>query len=98
MPPVSDTASQPGSVVAPSLNCAVPPGPCPVTVAVNVTPCPNVAGLPEVASVVVVAATLTTCDSGDDVDGEWFASPPYSAVIECVPAARSLRVHCALPF
>src|SRR5580700_4024927 len=45
-------------LVAPSRNCTVPVGLFPVTVAVNVTNCPNDAGLLEVTNAVVVDPEL----------------------------------------
>ena len=45
-------------LVTPSRNCTVPVGLLPVTVAVNVTDCPNAAGLLEAANVVVVEPEL----------------------------------------
>jgi hypothetical protein len=53
-------------VVAPSLNVTVPvgvpaPAPLGVTVAVNVTDCPNTVGLVELLSAVAVPAWLTVC-------------------------------------
>lgn len=60
------------NVVAPSLNVTVPvtvpvPGATVLTVAVNVTDCPNTEGLAEDTTVVVVLAAFTTCDSETDV-------------------------------
>ena len=55
------------SVVAPSLNVTVPVAVLGVTVAVNVTDCPNAEGLVLDATVVVLAATPTACVSAVDV-------------------------------
>ena len=54
-------------VVAPSLNVTVPVAVLGVTVAVNVTDCPNVEGLVPDVTAVVLAATPTVCVSGVDV-------------------------------
>jgi hypothetical protein len=61
------------------------PGEFTVTVAVNVTDWPKTDGFTLDITVVVVASTLTTCDSGGvEVLDMLFASPLYVAVIECV--------------
>ena len=59
-------------VVVPSLKVTVPPGtPAPgataLTVAVNVTDCPNTEGFADDTTVVVVLAAFTTCESEADV-------------------------------
>jgi hypothetical protein len=83
--------------VAPSLNVTVPVGDWPVTVAVNVTFCPNVEGFAEETSAVLLVALLTTCVTVFDVDVALLASPLYVAVIEC-DATLSVDIeHPALP-
>src|ERR1700693_4901158 len=52
--PVSATAAQPAIELPPSVKLTVPVGLLPVTVAVNATLVPTVAGLAELVSVVVV--------------------------------------------
>jgi hypothetical protein len=59
-------------VVAPSLNVTVPvavpvPGATVLTVAVNVTDCPNTEGFTDDTTAVVVLAAFTTCDNEADV-------------------------------
>ena len=56
--PASATAPQPPMAVAPSANWTLPDGAEPVTVAVNVTLAPTVAGLDELANAVVVDGTV----------------------------------------
>ena len=81
------------SRVAPSKKLAVPvgvpaPGATALVVAVRVTGWPNTDGLGEDATVVVVAAWLTTGDTVGEVLPVKLASPPYTAVMERVPTAR----------
>ena len=57
LPPASVTGVP--RLVAPSLNCTVPVGEAPVTVAVKVTAWPDRLGLSEEVSDVVVEAELT---------------------------------------
>jgi hypothetical protein len=72
---------------------AVVPLAC-VTVAVNVTFVPTVAELVEALSVVVVptVAAFTVTVTALDVLVLKFASPPYTAVTLCVPAASGVVV------
>jgi len=64
------------SVVEPSLNVTVvPPSPS-VTIAVNLTDCPNGLGFRDEVSVVELAAGFTVCDSAVEVLVENVASPP----------------------
>jgi hypothetical protein len=93
------------SVVAPSRNVTVPPGvPAPgalaVTVAVNVTACPNTEGLAEAVTIVLVPSALTVCASAADVLVLKLVSPPYTAVIECAPtpSVELVNVACPAPF
>ena len=58
--PASTTALQPMIDAAPSLKFTLPLGLLPATVAVKVTLAPNVDGFFELATVVVLAALLTT--------------------------------------
>src|SRR5271165_545238 len=77
--PATATALQPVMAVFPSLKLTLPVGALPVTVAVKVTLAPTVAGLSELASVVVVGANeppLMTCDSVLLVDVAFAVSPP----------------------
>jgi hypothetical protein len=60
----------------PSLKVTVPVAVPGETVAVKVTDWPNIEGLPEVVSDVVVAVGLTDCVKGDDVLPASFVSPP----------------------
>ncbi len=55
-PPASAIAVQPAIAAPLSANCTRPVGALPVTVAVSVTAAPNVAGLAELVTAVVVAA------------------------------------------
>src|ERR1700680_3425296 len=74
------------SVVALSLKVTIPvgvPEVAAVTVAVNVTAWPNVDGFSEDTTAVDVACWFTTCDNTGEVLPPKFASPPYTAVIEC---------------
>ena len=75
-PPASVTADP--RLEAPSLNCTVPVGEAPVTVAVKVTAWPDRLGLSDETRVVVVAvAKLTVCISGGEVDPRLpLVSPP----------------------
>jgi hypothetical protein len=52
------------------------PGATAVTVAVNVTDCPNTDGFADEVSAVLVAALFTVCVSVDDVLPLKFVSPP----------------------
>jgi hypothetical protein len=86
--PVTSSVPVP-MLVAPSLNVTVPEGvPTvlgPLTVAVKVTLWPCAEGLGEDASVVVLDAVLTVCDTAVEVLTANLASPEYLAVIECEP-------------
>jgi hypothetical protein len=76
--PVTATALHPLILAPLAVKAIVPVGALPVTVAVNVTLAPAVAGLSELASVVVVgagAAVFTTCDSGVLDDAPLVALP-----------------------
>ena len=80
---VESVATPPDSVpvprvAVPSLNVTVPVGvPVPeVTVAVNVTDCPNVLGFADDVSAVVVHAALTVCVTAVDVLVAWLVVPP----------------------
>ena len=56
LPTTSALVAQPAIDVPPSVKLTLPLGLAPLTVAVKVTVVPNVTGLPEVASAVVVGA------------------------------------------
>jgi len=73
--PESATAEQAPTGFAPSLKLTVPLGKLPLTVAVKVTVAPAVDGFAELVSVVVVAAGLTTCASGELVEVALLVSP-----------------------
>jgi hypothetical protein len=108
---VVETAALPALIVpgapicvAPSKNVSVPasvPAVVEVTVAVNITLCPTVAGFSDETTVVVVGAVavpaLTTCDSAGEVLSAWLESPKYFAVMECVPWVRVVVEKDALP-
>ena len=76
--PVSATAPHPVSGAPPSATkLTLPVGFVPATVAVNVTVAPTIAGLAELATIVVVVATaVMTCDSGELLEAALAASPP----------------------
>src|SRR5437867_4459692 len=93
-PAASACAPQPVIELAPSLKFTVPlgvpaPGAVAVTVAVNVTLCPNTAGFPDEVRAVLVLAWLTTCDTAELVLVAKFVSPAYTAVMLCVPTLRA---------
>lgn len=88
------------STVVPSLNVTVPVGRpplLPLTVAVNVMTCPTTAGLLEDPSVVVVEAWFTVWMSAGDVLPAYVASPPYTAVMEWLPAVSKEVAKLAWP-
>ena len=82
------------------LKVTLPVGLVPVTVAVNVTASPTTDGLSELPTVVVVGAgplaALTPCDSAALVDARLPASPPYTAVMLCVPCVSALVEQVAV--
>src|ERR1700693_874840 len=88
------------STVVPSLNVTDPVG-VPVvndfTVAVKVTGFPCLEGFSEEVTVLDVAAFVTVSVSTAEVLPVKFASPPYTAVIECDPTASVDVVNAALP-
>ena len=55
-----------------------------------------VLGFVALPKVVVLVAWSTCCDSVLDVDVALFASPLYTALIECAPSARFDVAHSAL--
>ena len=85
------------SNVVPSKNFTVPVAVDGLTVAVKVTLCLRFDGLLFEVSAVVVLALFTVCESVGDVLPENEASPPYTAVIECEPAARDEVEKLAVP-
>ena len=93
--PASATAEHPAIDTPPLVKLTLPVGAVAVTVAVNVTLAPDVDGLRELASVVVLAA-LTTCDSVLLVDAALPASPAYAATMLRVPAASADVEHAAV--
>lgn len=75
----------------------MPVGAVPATVAVKVTWSPNMEGLSEEESfVVVVVLGITTCCSTVEVAAALFASPEYVAVSEWIPAVRVEVLHVAV--
>ena len=65
VPPLSATVPR---ELAPSKNCTVPVGPEDgLTVAVNVTDCPNTEGSSDDVSAVAVATAFTVCVMDEDV-------------------------------
>ena len=91
-------------MVVPSKNVTVPVGvpEAVVTVAVKVTLCPNVDGLSDEVTVVVVVAgggAFTICVIAGDVLGALLALPLYVAVILCDPVVNVAVVKVAVvPF
>src|SRR5208282_4556407 len=75
------------SGVTPSSKVIEPVGDDPVTVAVNLTVAPTSEGFALEISAVLELCCIT-CDSTVEVLVKLKLSPPYTAVIECVPAAR----------
>jgi hypothetical protein len=70
-----------------------------VTVAVKVTEALTAEGLAEDATVVVVPVVLTIWLKDGEVEALKFVSPPYAAVIVCVPCVMSGTVQGGtLPF
>ena len=61
--PLSATALQPLIELPPSRKFTLPVGALPLTVAVRVTPAPEVDGLSELATVVPLPGVLTTCET-----------------------------------
>lgn len=87
------------NVAAPSRNVIIPvgvPAVLDVTVAVNVTDCPNVAEFSDDATVVAEVA-LTVWLSAVDVLPLKLASPPYVAVIEWLPGESASVANVAIP-
>src|SRR5438067_9185832 len=94
VPAASACRLQPVIELAPSLKFTLPvgvpaPGAVAVTVAVNVTLWPNTDGLADDVSAVLVLAWLTTCDTAELVLVVKLVSPPYTAVMLCVPTLRA---------
>src|SRR5437899_12473349 len=75
------------------------PGEVMLTVAVKVTDWPNLLGLTEEVSAVVVSALLTTWLSTLELEPQMLLSPPYWAVIEwlAVPRVLGLKVSVVIP-
>jgi len=75
----------------PTLSVGVPaPGATTLTVAVKTTVCPGIAGFGLAINVVVVFATFTTWDNGDEVLDWKLLSPPYDAVRGCELTLKAL--------
>jgi len=88
------------SAVAPSRKVSVPlgvPGLLDVIVAVNVTGAPLDAETPELTRTAVVAACVMASVAAIEVLAVKLESPPYDAVIECVPTASVEIVKVVLP-
>ena len=94
--PLPDSATAEHALIdAPlSVKAIVPVGAFPLIVAVNVTDCPVVDGLTELATVVVVATlvALTTCERLLVAE-----VPDTVATMVCVPSVSELAEHVALP-
>jgi hypothetical protein len=87
-------------VAPPSWNVTVPvgaPAADDFTVAVSVTAVPKMDGLFDEAAVVVLGALFTICVRTADVLPAKFASPLYTAVIECAPPPSPAVVNVAVP-
>ena len=74
--PTSATALHPAIALPPSVKATLPVGAHPLTVAVKVMLVPTVAGLSELASVVVLVTLLTTCASAVLAETVLVLSPP----------------------
>lgn len=88
------------SVVAPSRKLAVPvgvPEVLDVIVAVNVTWVPLVAEATELTNAVVVATGVMVSVAAAEVLALKLESPPYAAVMECVPTVSIEIVKVAIP-
>jgi hypothetical protein len=79
-----------------SKNCTLPVAAEGVTVAVNVTACPTVEGFALEASATEEAACIFSA-SAAEVAPALDESPPYVAVIECVPLAKAEVENVATP-
>jgi hypothetical protein len=82
LPPLTDIGSL--IEVAPSKKLKLPaivPGNVEVTLAVNITVCPTLAGFCEDATVVEVGA-ITVCPMPEEVVGAYVASPVYMQNME----------------
>src|SRR5215472_8476533 len=93
--PARATAEQPLIELAPSLKLTLPVGLEPVTDAVRVTFAPTVEGFNEEASVVLLPAPLTTCESALLVEPVLLALPlPARATAEqpLIELAPSLKL------
>src|SRR5882672_6453388 len=87
------------SKLPPSKNWTLPVAPEDgVTVAVNVTCCPNAEGFCDDVNAVPVLTGFTVCVSEEDVLLVWLASPLYCAVMEWVPTTRLEIEKAATPF
>jgi hypothetical protein len=73
--PVPESERPEQIVVPPSTKLTVPVGAFPVTLAVSVMLAPSAAGFAELASEVVVAGAVTTCDRTVLVEAELLTSP-----------------------
>src|SRR6266545_3936619 len=94
--PFNTAAAQPMIVVPPSRKFTVPVGAVPLTVPVRVTVVAALVGVSEVPIPVVLVTLLTVCESAVLLDGAFVASPPYVAMMLCVPALSALVVHAAV--
>src|SRR5438445_11349998 len=97
-PTASACAPQPVIELAPSLKFTLPvgvpaPGAVAVTVAVNVTLCPNTDGFTDDVRLVDVLAWLTTCVRVALVLVAKFVSPLYTAVMLWLPTLRLDVAH-----
>ena len=69
----------------------------PLTVAVNVTCWLTIDGLGLDVNAVAVLARFSTCDKTLEPLLLKFVSPPYRAVIECVPIVKRDTIRLAIP-
>jgi hypothetical protein len=76
------------STVDPSRNCTLPVAEAGETVAVNVTFCPDIAGLSDEVSAVAVLSLLTVTVTAAEELPASLPSPLYTAAIERLPTAR----------
>src|ERR1700761_5865995 len=95
-----DAFSEPDPSNVPLLkNFTEPVGipPLPVTAALSTSAFPAGTGFALALITVAVLAWVSTCRKTGETAPALFASPEYTAVIECVPAARADVVYVALP-
>ena len=94
--PASATALQPEIETPPSVKLTLPVGLNPVTEAVKVTLAPSPEGLAELDNAVLLVALFTVWVSVLLVEPLLLASPPYTALMLWLPAARLLVLQVAV--